>query len=59
LWPWPLVILIGWLVNQFLVGYFLNDFLQQVMWLGLLLILSMLPLSIYSGYARDVVEAGG
>lgn len=56
LWPWPLVILIAWLINQFVVGYFFNDFLQRNMLLGLLLILTLLPLSVYSAYARDVME---
>lgn len=58
LWPWPLVILMGWLLGQFLVGYFFNDFLQSKMGLALILILFLLPLSVYSGYAYDVVHAG-
>ena len=53
LWPWPLVILMVWLWAQFLVGYFFNDFLQSIMGFGMLLILSMLPLSVYSAYAYD------
>jgi len=56
LWPWPLVILMVWLLGQFLVGYFFNDFLKGIMGVGLLLILSMLPLSVYSAYAHDVVR---
>lgn len=53
LWPWPLVLLMTWLVGQFFVGYLFNDFLRSFMWLGLLLILAMLPLSVYSAYAHD------
>ena len=57
LWPWPLVILMAWLLGQFPVGYFFNDFLQGIMGFGLLLILSMLPLSVYSAYAFDARAA--
>jgi len=53
LWPWPLVILVVWLLGQFVVGYFFNDFLKGIMGFGLLLILSMLPLSVYCAYAHD------
>ena len=53
LWPWPLVILGVWLLAQFPVGYFFNDFLKSVMGFALLLILMMLPLSVYTGYAHD------
>ena len=56
LWPWPLVILMTWLLGQFVVGYFFNDFLSSAMGYGLLLILSMLPLSVYSAYRYDVVH---
>jgi hypothetical protein len=56
LWPWPLVILMVWLLGQFPVGYFFNDFLKSIMGFGLLLILSMLPLSVYSAYAYDAVQ---
>jgi hypothetical protein len=53
LWPWPLAILVTWLLGQFPVGYFFNDFLKSIMGFGLLLILVMLPLSVWSGYAHD------
>jgi hypothetical protein len=53
LWPWPLVIFLLWLFGQILVGYLFNDFLQQYMGYGVLLILAMLPLSVYSAYAHD------
>ncbi len=56
LWPWPLVVLMVWLLGQFPVGYFFNDFLKSIMGFGLLLILTMLPLSVYTGYAHDAAE---
>ena len=55
LWPWTLVILMAWLLGQFPVGYFFNDFLKSIMGFGLLLILALLPLSVYAAYARDAV----
>jgi hypothetical protein len=54
LWPWPLVILMVWLLGQFVVGYLANDFLAGIMGFGLLLILLCLPLSAYTAYASDV-----
>ena len=56
LWPWPLVIFLVWVLGQFLVGYLFNDFLKSIMGLSLLLILTMLPLSVYIGYAHDVAD---
>ncbi len=55
-WPVPLVVLLAWLIGQFPVGYWFNDWLQSVMALGLLLILTMLPLSVYVAYASDMVQ---
>jgi len=57
LWPWPLVIFLVWIFGQFPVGYFFNDFLQSIMGAGVLLILVMLPVSVYSAFARDVHTA--
>jgi len=53
LWPWPLVVFMVWILGQFPVGYFFNDFLQSIMGFGLLLILTMLPVSVYTAYAYD------
>jgi len=55
LWPWPLVVLMVWLLGQFPVGHFFNDFLKGIMGFGLLLILTLLPLSVYTAYAHDAV----
>jgi hypothetical protein len=54
LWPWPLVIFMVWILGQFPVGYFFNDLLKSIMGFGLLVILIMLPLSVYTAYAHDV-----
>jgi hypothetical protein len=52
----PLVILVIYLVGQFPIGYFFNDWLMSVMGYGLLLILILLPLSVYSAYAHDAIQ---
>jgi hypothetical protein len=49
----PLVVLLVYLIGQFPVGYFFNDWLKSVMGVGLLLIVVLLPLSVYSAYAYD------
>ncbi len=54
LWPWPLVIFIGWLLGQFPVGYFFNDYLQSIEGFSLLMIVALLPVSVFTGYAYDV-----
>jgi len=56
LWPWPLIIFIVWILGQFPVGYFFNNFLTSIMGFGLLLILTSLPLSVYTAYAHDITE---
>lgn len=54
LWPWPLVIFLVWIFGQWIVGYFFNEFLQKNMYLSLLLIVGLLPLSVFTGYAYDI-----
>lgn len=54
LWPWPLVIFISWILGQWIVGYFFNNFMQQAMYFGVVLIIVTLPLSVYTAYAHDV-----
>jgi hypothetical protein len=56
-WPWPLVVFLVWVLGQFPVGYFFNDFLKSIMGFGVLLILAMLPASVYTAYAQDVLTA--
>lgn len=56
LWPWPLVIFVGWTLGQFPFGYFFNDLLKSVMYLSMLVILTSLPLAVYTAYAHDSAE---
>jgi hypothetical protein len=57
LWPWPLVVFMVWVWGQWVVGYFFNEFLQKNMGYGVILILTILPLSVYAAYAHDVQNA--
>lgn len=52
-WPWPLIIFMVWALGQFPFGYFYNDFLKSIIGYGLILMVTMLPLSLYTAYARD------
>ena len=54
LWPWPLVIFLVWIFGQWIIGYFFNEFLQKNSYLSLLLIVGLLPLSVFTGYAYDI-----
>lgn len=54
LWPWPLVIFIGWVAGQWIIGYFFNGFLQSIMGVAAILILVMLPVSFITAYAYDL-----
>lgn len=59
LWPWPLVAFFAWLFGQFVIGYLFNDLLRASGFVGPLLILGLMTLSIVSGFARDAQRAGG
>ena len=56
LWPGALVVFVVWILGQWVVGYFFNDFLQKNGLISVLLILTLMPLSVLSAYARDVLE---
>jgi hypothetical protein len=56
LWPWPLVAFFVWLLGQFVVGYFYNEFLMESGFLVPGLILGLMVLAIVSGFARDAQE---
>ena len=53
LWPWSLVVFVGWTLGQFAVGHFFNDYLQSIMVVSLLVILTSLLLAVYTAYAHD------
>jgi hypothetical protein len=55
IWPWPLVIFLVWVFGQLLVGALFNDLMKSIMGFGVILILVMLPLSVFSAYSRDII----
>lgn len=56
LWPWSLAVFVIWTLGQFAVGHFFNDFLQSIMYVSLLIILTSMPLTVYAAYAHDAVQ---
>ena len=57
LWPWTLIILAVWLLGQWLVGTFFNDFLMEGGFVFPILIIGLLVLSVLSSIAHDRVHA--
>jgi hypothetical protein len=53
LWPWSLVLFVVWTLGQFPFGYFFNDFLQGIMGVSMLVILTSLTLAVFTAYAYD------
>jgi hypothetical protein len=58
LWPWPLIVLIGWVVIQFPLGIYNNGLMISLMRINLILVLGSLALSIISAYAQDAIRSG-
>jgi hypothetical protein len=56
LWPWALIVLSAWLLGQWVVGYYFNDFLLNSIW-GILLIpvfiIALIVLSSIAAFAHD------
>ena len=53
LWPWALIIYLVWVVGQWVVGYFFNDWLMRNGFLIFLLVLGPLVLSVFAALAHD------
>jgi hypothetical protein len=53
LWPWSLVIFVAWTLGQIPVGHFFNDFLQGIMSISMVVILTSMPIAVYSACAHD------
>lgn len=57
LWPWPLVIFLAWtLAGQWIIGHFFNDFMRAYNWLVPLLVIGLLVVAIFSGFAQAVQQ---
>ena len=57
LWPWTLIVLAGWLLGQWLVGYFFNDLLMASGFAVPILIIGLLVLSLLTAMAHDRTRA--
>ena len=56
LWPWPLVVFFAWMLGQFVVGHFFNDFLLNSGFHIPILVVGLFALSILTAYARDLCD---
>jgi hypothetical protein len=52
-WPWSLVVYVAWILGQWVIGYFFNDWLLANGYLIILMVLASLVLSVVSAYAHD------
>jgi hypothetical protein len=59
LWPWTLVVLAAWLLGQWLVGHFFNDFLMGSGFFIPILVIGLLVLSVLTATAHDSVHGDG
>jgi len=53
LWPWALIVYLAWVLGQWVVGYFFNDWLMRNGFLIFLLVLGPLVLSVFAAPAHD------
>jgi hypothetical protein len=57
LWPWPLVAFFVWMLGQFVVGHFFNEWLMASGLIVPLLIIGLMILAIVSAFAYDRQQA--
>ena len=57
LWPWVLAIYVIWVLGQWVIGHFFNDWLLANGYLIIVMVLGSLLLSVITTYARDLHEA--
>jgi hypothetical protein len=58
LWPWALGLYVAWVLGQWVIGYFFNDWLLANGYLIIVMVLGSLLLTVIASYARDLYEAG-
>jgi hypothetical protein len=59
LYPWALVLLLAWLLGQWVIGHFANDWLLANGYLIIVMVLGSLLFSVISCYAYDLRQAPG
>jgi hypothetical protein len=57
LWPWALALYVAWILGQWVIGYFFNDWLLANGYLIIVMVLGTLLLAPVSAYAHDLQEA--
>ena len=53
-WPWSLILYASWVVGQWVIGYFFNDWLLANGYLIIIIVLGSLFLTVVAAYAHDL-----
>ena len=57
LWPWSLTLFVLWVLGQWVIGHFVNDWLLANGYLIIVMVLGTLALTVVTSYARDLRHA--
>jgi hypothetical protein len=57
LWPWSLALFVLWVLGQWVIGYFFNDWLLANGYLIIVMVLGTLLLTVVTAYAHDLQKA--
>jgi MFS family permease len=57
LWPWSLGLYVGWVLGQWVIGHFFNDWLLANGYLIIVMVLGTLLLTFVAAYAHDLKRA--
>jgi hypothetical protein len=57
LWPWSLALYVVWVLGQWIIGHFFNDWLLANGYIIIVMVLGTLLLSVVSAYAHDLHKA--
>jgi hypothetical protein len=57
LWPWSLALYVLWVLGQWVIGYFFNDWLLANGYLIIVMVLGTLLLTVITTYAHDLIRS--
>jgi hypothetical protein len=57
LWPWSLALYVGWVLGQWVIGHFFNDWLLANGYIIIVMVLSSLLLTVITVYSYDLQRA--
>jgi hypothetical protein len=57
LWPWAVGLYVVWVLGQWIIGHFFNDWLLANGYLIIVMVLGSLLLTVIGTYAHDLPEA--